>query len=149
MIDTHLFPIFVRQGKSRTRFKVGYINLAGQVVVDPIFNDGTRFYEGLAAVKVKSLWGVINTRGDFVIQPTLWNWCRFHEGLASLASRNGKYGVIDPAGNSVVEPKYDYVGPFSGGLALVKVGEWEKARYGFIDRIGARVIPPKFHGAEG
>jgi len=33
--DVMLFPIFVRQGRSRTRFKVGYINQTGDVVIDP------------------------------------------------------------------------------------------------------------------
>ena len=139
-----LFPVFVRQGTSRTRFKVGYINRLGETVVAANFDDGTRFYEGLAAVRVKSRWGVINTRGEFALQPTLRNWCRFREGLASLATRNGKSGVIDQAGNFVVQPKYDYVGTFEEGLALIRVGECEKARYGFIDKTGAEVIPRNY-----
>src|SRR5690348_1770276 len=98
MIETKLFPIFVRQGRSRTRSKVGYIDEQGHVV-EPLFDDGTRFYEGLAAVKAKNRWGVINTRGA---------WCRFHNGLASLASRIGKYDVVDSAGNFVVEPKLSF-----------------------------------------
>jgi hypothetical protein len=144
----HLFPIFVRQGRSKTRFKVGYINTKGEEVVAPLFAEGTQFYEGLAAVKVKSRWGVINACGDFVIEPTLWSWCRFRDGLASMANRNGKHGVIDQKGDFIVQPKYDYVGPFEDGLALIRVGEMERARYGFIDKAGAEVIPPKLHGAE-
>jgi hypothetical protein len=149
MTDTTIHPIFIRKGRSRTSFKVGYVNQRGQIVIDPIFDEGTRFYDGLASVKVRNRWGVINTTGDFTIQPTLWNWCRFHGGLASLASRIGKYGVIDQAGGFVVEPKFDYVGPFKEGLALIRVGECEKARYGFIDKNGAEVIPPKLHDAKG
>ena len=45
----------------------------GNLQACPIFDDGTRFYEGLAAVKVKSRRGVINAGGDFVIEPTLRN----------------------------------------------------------------------------
>ena len=57
MIETKLFPIFVRQGRSRTRYKVGYIDQPGHVVIDPIFEEGTRFYEGLASVQgANSLW---------------------------------------------------------------------------------------------
>ena len=148
MIDASLFPIFVRQGRSRTRFKVGYIDKQGRVAIAPLFDGGTRFHDGLAAVNAKGRWGVINARGNFEIQPTLWNWCRFHNGLASLASRMGKYGVVDLAGNFVVEPKYDYVGPFEGGLALIRIGECGKARYGFINKNGTEVIPPKLPGAK-
>src|SRR5579862_6401420 len=140
---SNLFPIFVPHGKSKTRFKVGYIGQAGQVLIDPIFENGTRFYEGLAAVKVKGgRWGIINSSGDFVIQPTLWNWCRFQQGLAGLATRSGEWGVIDMAGKFVVQPKYSVVSPFSEGLALVRTGEGEKARYGFIDKLGREVVPP-------
>jgi hypothetical protein len=147
-----LFPIFVAQGKSKTRFKVGYISQDGRVVIDPIFEGGTLFYEGLASVRVKGgRWGVINSKGDFVIPPTLWNWCQFQEGLAGLASRTGKWGVIDVAGNQVVDPKYDWFQPFHEGLALVRVGSTvhagDDARYCFIDRTGAETIPVQFHDA--
>jgi WG containing repeat len=148
MTTTHLFPIFVRQGKSRTRFKVGYIDHKGKVVIDPIFDEGTRFYEELAAVRVENRWGVINASGDFVIQPRPWAWCRFREGLASISVK-GKWGIIDRNGNFVVEPRYDYLEPFREGVAAFKIGEGEKARYGFLDKSGTDVIPAKFHDAKG
>ncbi len=144
-----LFPIFVRQGKSVAKFKVGYARADGKVMLDPIFDEGTRFYEGMAAVKVKGRWGVINTSGSFVVQPTLWNWCQFHNGLASLAAKSGKYGVIDQVGNFVIQPRYDYVGPFETGRALVRIGESEQAQFGFIDQTGAEVISPRFRYARG
>lgn len=94
MAELPLFPIFVRQSRSRTRYKVGYIDKQGKVVIEPVFNEGIRFCQGLAAVSVKGRWGIINIKGDFVIQPKLWNWCRFDQGLASVATRNGKWGII-------------------------------------------------------
>ena len=33
-----LYPIFVRQGRSKKRYKAGYINRAGQVVIEPIYD---------------------------------------------------------------------------------------------------------------
>ena len=145
-----LFPIFVRQGKSRTRFKVGYINGKGEVVVAPIFDEGTRFYEGLAAVRVKSRWGVIDAKGDFVIQPRLWGWCRFREEIACISVK-GKWGIIDRAGNFVLQPKYDYLEDFRKGRAVFRVGEFQERqrwRYGYLDRNGSEAIPAKLHGAE-
>jgi hypothetical protein len=73
--DVMLFPIFVRQGRSRTRFKVGYINQTGNVVIDPKFDEGTNFYEELASVKVGNRWSIINFAGDFLIQSSKWGWC--------------------------------------------------------------------------
>jgi hypothetical protein len=46
-----------------------------------------------------------------------------------------------------VPPEYDAVGNFHGGLALFRIGELEKARFGFLDKTGAEVIPAAFHRA--
>jgi hypothetical protein len=151
MIATSLFPIFLRQGGSRTRFKVGYINHEGNVVVDPIYDEGTRFYEGLASVRVRNHWGVINTSGELVIQPASWGWCRFRDGVANISVR-GKWGIIDRAGNFVLQPKYDYLESFEEGRAVFRVGNFQERqswRYGYLDRNGAEVIPPVFHSAYG
>jgi hypothetical protein len=149
MMNFHtLFPIFVPQGKSKTRYRVGYIDHEGKLVIDPVFNQGTLFAEGTAAVQVNGgRWGVIDASGSFVIQPELWNWCRFQDGLAPLATKKGKWGVIDKTGEFVINPIYDYIGPFENGRALVRTGEEREARFGFIDRAGAEAIPLKFHKA--
>lgn len=146
-MTTSLFPIFVRQGKSRSRFKVGYINQTGNVVIDPVFDDGTRFYEGLASVKVRGRWGAINTGGEFVIQPAAWGPCRFHDGLANISVK-GKWGIIDRHGEFLVSQRYDYIGPFRDGLALFRLGEGNRGRYGFLDKNGSEAIPPLFHDAK-
>ena len=143
-----LFPIFVPQGKSKTRYRVGYIDHHGEVVIDPVFKEGTLYAEGTASVQVTGgRWGVIDTNGSFVIQPELWNWCRFKDGLAPLATKAGKWGVIDKSGNFVVQPVYDSIGPFENGRALVRTGEGRQARSGFIDQAGAEVIPLNFQKA--
>jgi hypothetical protein len=143
-----LFPIFVPQGKSKTRYRVGYIDHEGKLVIDPVFNEGTLFAEGTASVQVKGgRWGVIDAKGSFVIQPVLWNWCRFQGGLAPLATKQGQWGIVDNTGNFVVQPIYNFIGPFESGRALVRTGEEREARFGYIDRTGAEVIPLEFHKA--
>jgi hypothetical protein len=145
-----LFPIYVRQGKSRTRYKVGYIDATGAVVIDPIFDDGTRFYEGLASVKVGCHWGFIDASGHFVIPPTLAGWGRFREGLSTTASgKKGLHAVVDKAGNTVIAAKYSYIGNFHEGLALFRNGPGDAStRFGFLDRSGKEVIRPVFHDAK-
>jgi hypothetical protein len=34
--------------------------------------------------------------------------------------RNGKFGFINEAGEEVIEPKFDYIGPFKNGRAIVR-----------------------------
>jgi hypothetical protein len=151
MTAPHLFPIFVRQGESRARFKVGYINLKGDVVVAPVYDDGTRFYEGLASVRVRNRWGIIDTSGGFVIQPGLLSWCRFHEGLAAVSVK-GTWGIIDRTGSFVMRPRYDHLESFREGRAVFRIGKFEERqtwRYGYLDRSGSEEIPAVFHKAYG
>lgn len=151
MTDTTLYPIFVRQGRSKTRFKVGYINQRGEVVIDPIFDYATRFYEGLAAVEVRNRWGVINASGEFAIQPQSRGWCRFRDGLASISVK-GKWGIIDRSGKFVLKPKYDYLESFREGRAVFRLGGFQQSRtwrYGYLDKNGAEAIPAVFHNAYG
>jgi hypothetical protein len=68
-------------------------------------------------------------------------------GLAPLATKEGKWGVIDKTGNFVVQPIYDSIGPFENGRALVRTGKGREARFGFIDQAGAEVMPLQFHKA--
>lgn len=51
-----------------------------------------------------------------------------------------KWGFINTAGKISLEPRYDRLGDLSGGLAAVRVGQYE----GFIDKNGRIVIEPKF-----
>jgi WG containing repeat len=80
----------VRQGKNRTRFKIGYIDKQGRAEIDPILDDGTGFDEGLASVRLGNQWGVVNTSGEFVIQPASPSWCTFREGLASVSVKGAR-----------------------------------------------------------
>jgi|GEM_PF-2571262 hypothetical protein len=145
-----LFPIYTRQARSRTRYKVGYIDSSGEVIVNPTFDEGSEFYEGLASVKVGRHWGFIDSSGRFVIPPSLSGWGKFHEGLATIPTgRKNLSAVIDQAGNVVIPPKYPYVGRFRDGLALFRNGPGdETTRFGFIDRSGTEVIPAVFHRAK-
>ncbi len=51
-----------------------------------------------------------------------------------------KWGYIDKTGKMVIEPQFDKVKAFSGGLATVEInGKW-----GYIDKTGRMVIEPQF-----
>ncbi|MCK4667342.1 WG repeat-containing protein [Candidatus Dependentiae bacterium] len=55
-----------------------------------------------------------------------------------------KYGYIDSWGKEIIPCKYDYVGDFSGGIAVAKI----KNKYGFIDYTNKTVISFKYDDAK-
>jgi hypothetical protein len=50
----------------------------------------------------------------------------------------GKWGFIDKTGVFLIEPKYDYAGKFSEGLAGVEI----RGKWGYIDKTGKYVWKP-------
>lgn len=65
----------------------------------------------------------------------------FSEGYAAVSYGEGesskKWGFINENGKLVIQPKYSYVGYFSGGLAPAELND----QYGYIDKTGAVKIP--------
>jgi hypothetical protein len=52
----------------------------------------------------------------------------------------GKWGYIDRSGKMVIQPQFEYAGPFSEGLAVVQI----EGKLGYIDKSGKIVITPQF-----
>jgi len=123
--------------------KDGYINHAGEVVIEPCYVLALEFSEGRAAVKKKEGWGFINKHGDVVI-PLQYDSARsFSEDLAAI-KKNEKWGAINKQGEVMISFEYDYIRSFSEGLAAVKKND----KWGYIEKNGQVVIPFKFDDAE-
>jgi len=45
----------------------------------------------------------------------------------------------------VIPPQYDAASDFSEGLAAVRIGDWKKGKWGFIDKAGREVVPPQYN----
>jgi WG containing repeat len=146
-LTDRLFPIFVKEGRSRKRYKAGYINCVGNIVIPPTFQHAYPFRNGVATVRHNGLWGAINPNGEFVIPPTYTGPLIFTEGLASFSAGDVnapyKVGAMSLTGEILIKPRYRSISHFSGGLACVYTGEL----YGYIDRTGNQVIPPFFEDA--
>jgi hypothetical protein len=143
-----LFPVYVREGRSRKRYKAGYINCAGEIVIPAQYEDAYPFRNGLAAVKQGGMWGIINRDGTFVIAPMHRRPLVFTEGRAEFPTLDekgvgDKRGVISSTGEIIVNPRYKSISHFSDGLACVCDGKL----YGFIDLDGNQAIPPFFEDA--
>jgi len=120
--------------------KVGYIDRAGKWVISPQFQEGSAFGDGRAFVRTGEKPGFIDRACRMVFDTREWSCgTRFFEGRLA-ASQDDRYGYLDTLGEFVIKPQFDDAGPFSDGLAWVKVGD----KCGYIDRTGRMVIPPQW-----
>lgn len=154
--------------------RYGYIDLLGQLVIEPQFTHAEPFREGLAPAQFGDLYGYIDRTGSFVIPPQFEAAEPFFDGRAQIAL-GGKTGYINHRGDIVIEPVYDYGGNFRNGRALVaqegvlayidaagnieiELAEMTRGgnfaeglaavaigdQYGFVDLQGNFAIPPQF-----
>jgi hypothetical protein len=82
--------------------KWGYINKAGELVIEPQFDDvfGHGFYEGLSPVKIGDSWGYVDTRGNIAIEPQYDQAGGFRNGVASV-SKEDEYYYINKKGEII------------------------------------------------
>ena len=94
------------------------------------------FSEGLAAIRIDSLFGYIDTTGKWVILPTFKSAFPFNNGLARVF--DGRYyAYINKKGEEITPYEFTFANNFSDGLGLVKSGD----KFGYIDTTGRVVIP--------
>ena len=111
--------------------------------------NGVRTEQRLAVCRLNGKYGIVNSEGK-QIQPMGFDELRKDVSDPSskelpdmgaardLHVRIGdKWGILTADGEQLAEVKFDSVGVFHDGLAVVKAAE----RYGYIDRSGAIVIP--------
>ena len=109
----------------------------------------------LAVCRLNGKYGIVNSEGKH-IQPICFDELRKDEAdfsskeLPDMSSARDlhvrigdKWGILTADGEQLAEVKFDSVGVFHDGLAVVKAAE----RYGYIDRSGAIVIPIQWMAA--
>lgn len=93
----------------------------------------------------EGLWGIIDAQGNIVAEPQYERLDDFANGNL-LAVKDGKYGVIAPDGNTVVDFMYDSIHCYEG-YELHKFelnGQW-----GFMDSVGNAVIEAQYDDVSG
>lgn len=117
--------------------------------------NGVRTEQRLAVCRLNGKYGIVNSEGK-QIQPMGFDELRkdvsdpSSKELPDMGSARDlhvrigdKWGILTADGEQLVEVKFDSVGVFHDGLAVVKAAE----RYGYIDRSGAIVIPIQWMAA--
>ena len=121
--------------------KLGYIDRDGKEVVPPTYFSATPFGDGAGVVGVSGGFRFIEPDGKVRF---------FLPAVAARAPREGRaafrpslkrgWGFIAAEGGIVIEPRYQEVGDFSGGLATFRSG----GHWGFLDTEGKVAIAPRF-----
>ena len=117
--------------------------------------NGVRTEQRLAVCRLNGKYGIVNSEGK-QIQPMGFDELRkdvsdpSSKELPDMGSARDlhvrigdKWGILTADGEQLAEVKFDSVGVFHDGLAVVKAAE----RYGYIDRSGAIVIPIQWMAA--
>lgn len=126
-------------GAVRVNGKWGFINKAGDLVIEPLYNSFHEPREGLIGVFINKKCGFINQAGKWVIKPKYEYGCRFVDGLANVEI-NGKWGFINKSDEWVIKPIFTNSGGFHEGLASAEIN----GKVGFINKSGKWIIEPKF-----
>lgn len=99
-----------------------------------------KFYNGLARIEYKGLWGFVDKNFNTVIPFKYDDADDFREGLAAV-NIDGKWGYIDKHNNIIIPFRYDDASDFKEGLASVLLN----GKVGFINKKGAVIIPCKYY----
>lgn len=111
--------------------------------------NGVRTEQRLAVCRLNGKYGIVNSEGKQiqpmgfdelrkdVSDPSSKEWPDMGAARDLHVRIGDKWGILTADGEQLAEVKFDSVGVFHDGLAVVKAAE----RYGYIDRSGAIVIP--------
>jgi hypothetical protein len=145
--------------------KFGFLDTSGKVVIPLKYDDAGDFHEGLARVTVGGKSGFIDETGAWVIRPTISQGPRalpsgvddFSDGVAFISELNGRQGWIDRSGslvlNAPTEDRDHWIsasGGFGNDLIVLMLSPKPGAAgnaYGYMNKAGKIVIPPRYNNA--
>lgn len=145
--------VIVKEGK------FGLVNPKGQYIVEPIYDYISGLHDGMYSFFIQDITGFVkigyfNNKGEVAVEPfpadlqlnSGYSYdYNFYNGIAMYRQpKTYKYGYIDKTGKFIIEPIYEWAGPFKGKLAPVTKGN----KYGYINISGTLVLPYKYIFAE-
>ena len=142
--------------------KVGYIDRQGNIVISPQFSCPGVFIEGIARVGSQTQWSKL--KGSFAdVGKTCKYW--FIDDMGNPVDRpteaflrkrletnkaekipvtkfkeNGVFGLKDGSGQVILDPQFQYIGPFRRGLAAVTLEGGKMV--GYVNTVGKVVWKP-------
>lgn len=126
----------------------GYVNMRGNVVIEPQFEDAGDFAaNGLARVATgPAKYGYVDARGKLIIQPQFQSAQDFAANGLARIKQNNRFGFVNARGDIVVQPQYQWAYDFAanGTARVLRDGQWS-----VIDTSGAPVSQNAVETAAG
>lgn len=122
---------------------LGYMDLEGSIAIEPHYDQGGEFAEGLAAVQLEGHWMFIDKTGAVTAEfPAGIAFAEpLSDGLSLVSGDRDqpgrKFGYVDRNGHWTIKPAWDDAEPFHEGLAYV--GTWKAGETAYIDHRGKPV----------
>lgn len=124
--------------------KWGFLDISGNVVVEPSYDEVRNFSSDLCLVSNAGKWGVINKKGKLVHQCEYDSISDFDNGIA-FARQNGSGWYLYAAGRrQQLSDRYVFH-PYSDGFARIK--DSNTGKWGFVDSKGVIRIAPEYDKA--
>jgi len=122
--NDYTYKTYFKEGLARLskKFKYGFMDAAGNVVIETKYEGVQDFSEGFAAVKSNGKWGYLDRKGnvkiDFQYSEELQP---FSNGRAFIRGANYKWALIDTSNKIIFQPAFEQIFPFSEGLTAVSL----------------------------
>jgi hypothetical protein len=150
---------FLSEGGESNEDRYGYMDLKGNVVIEPRFTGGEDFINGTAVVNTAGYndyelnkYGLIDKNGKFLIEPKYNEIIQLGEGMLAVGIPlepdmeyiGLKYALAANSGKLLTDFIFLKIGKFENGVASV----YDKTQTYFIDKEGKKVTSlPQFDGS--
>lgn len=115
----------------------GYMDPTGKRIVPPTFDAADDFSDGVAIVSKEGMYGLIDTNGRFVIEPQFSFLFNLGDGFYKAQVKDGKSGVINVKGETIVTTAYDDVFHLQRNYFMVE----NEYLNGCFDITGKQIFP--------
>jgi len=128
---------------SEGNLKYGLINLKGEWVIQPMFDEALYLDEqGFSSATINDKYGIIDRKGNWIIQPMFESIFGFDESGFARVKLNDKWGGINQKGDWIIQPMFESICGFDeSGFARVKLND----KWGGINQKGDWIIQPMFN----
>ncbi len=125
----------------KKKYKSGFVNRNGKLVVPPIYDKVKPFFNGVARVIVGYKRGVVDTLGNVVIPPKYSRINKANDKGIMAVYYDKKIGFANRYGQEILKPAlFKRINLVSEKLALI----FENRNIGFINLTTGQTIAPKY-----